>query len=179
MTSSNKTDIIKKSNVNFALLAKKEKRGRVRIRFLALAHLKRGSSYRRTAKMLDVSPVSIGNWINRFVNSGLDGLQDQTFNSGRRQMLPKNKEEELKRLVLEEQKKLRGGRLIGADIIEFIKKKYGISYSSAGFYHLMDRIGLVWISSRSQHPKASKKKRANSKKTFPKRSKNLSQRMSM
>ena len=149
---------VKKSDIDFSFLAKKEKRGRVRIRLLALAHLKKGVSYRKTAKMLEVSPVSINNWVNRFISFGLEGLKDQTSNSGRNQMLPKSKEEDLKKLVLKEQTKLTGGRLIGADIIELIKKKYGITYSSAGIYHLMERIGLVWISSRSQHPKSNKKK---------------------
>ena len=169
---------VRKSNIDFSSLAKKEKRGRVRIRLLAMAHLKKGTSYRKTAKMLEVSPVSISNWINRFVSSGLDGLKDQTSNSGRNQMLPKNKEEELKKLVLKEQKKLTGGRLIGADIIELIKKKYGIIYSSAGVYHLMERIGLVWVSSRSQHPKTNKKKQNNLRRTSLKSSKNSYQNIS-
>lgn len=150
---------IKDSNINFSSLAKKEKNGRVRIRFLALSHLQRGMSHRKTAKILQVSPVSIQNWVNRFRSAGIEGVKDQTSNCGRNQMFPKNKEKELKELVLKAQKNLTGGRMIGDDIIDIIKKKYGITYSSSGIYSLMQRIGLVWISSRSQHPKANKKKR--------------------
>jgi len=150
---------IKNSNIDFSALAKKEKRGRVRIRFLALSHLQNGVSHRKTAKILQVSFVSIQNWVNKFRSSGIEGLKDQTSNCGRNQMLPKNKEQELKELVLKTQKSLTGGRLIGDDIIELIKKKYGVIYSSSGVYSLMERIGLVWVSSRSQHPKSNKKKR--------------------
>jgi len=150
---------IKNQEIDFASLAKKEKSGRVRVRFLALSNLQRGMSHRKTAKMLQVSAVSINNWVNRFKKAGLEGLQDKALGRGRNQMLPKNKEEELKELVLKAQKNLTGGRLIGDDIIELVKKKYGITYSSSGIYHLLHRIGLVWISSRSQHPKSNKKKR--------------------
>jgi len=168
---------IKELSINFSDLAKKEKIGRVRIRFLALSHLQRGMSHRQTAKILQISTVSIQNWVNRFRNTGVEGVKDQTSNCGRNQILPKNKEKELKELVLKEQKKLIGGRLIGDDIIKLIKKKYGITYSSSGVYSLMARIGLVWISSRSQHPKANKKKQKNLKKASLKRSKNSYQKM--
>lgn len=169
---------IKNQDIDFASLAKKEKNGRVRIRFLALSNLQRGISHRKTAKILEVSPVSINNWVNRFKSSGIEGLRDQTSNRGRNQMLPKNKEKELKELVLKKQKNLIGGRLIGDNIIDIIKKKYGITYSSSGVYSLMQRIGLVWISSRSQHPKANKKKQKNLKKTSLKKLGNFFQKTS-
>lgn len=150
---------IKNQNIDFAALAKKEKNGRARIRLIALSHLQQGISHRKTARMLQVSHVSIQTWANKFRKSGLEGLKDKMSNAGRHQMFPKDKENELKKIVLDEQKKLTGGRLIGDDIIELIKKKYGITYSSSGVYYLMERINLVWISSRSQHPKSDKKKR--------------------
>ena len=150
---------IKNQSIDFAGLAKKEKNGRARIRLIALSHLQRGISHRKTAKMLQVSHLSIQIWVNKFRKSGLEGLKDKMSNAGRHQMLPKDKEKEFKELVLKAQKNLTGGRLIGDDIIELIKKKYGITYSSSGVYYLMERINLVWISSRSQHPKSNKKKR--------------------
>ena len=128
MSNFRKNKSIKESDIDFLSLAKKESSGRIRIRLLALSHIKNGVSHRKTAKMLQVSPVSIQAWVKRFRRSGLEGLKDKLLNKGRKQMLPKGKEGELRELVLKKQKQLTGGRLIGTDIIKIIKEQYGITY---------------------------------------------------
>jgi len=161
--------IIINSDIDFLSLSKKEKKPRVRIRLLGLAHIKDGASYRKTAKMLKVSLVSVQNWANRFKKSGLKGLNDQE-GSGCKPLFPQEKEEELKRLILEKQSKKSGGRLTGTDIKKIVNDDFGVKCALRTVYDLLHKIGLVWISSRSKHPKNDKKAQEDFKKNFKKKS---------
>lgn len=42
---------------------------------------------------------------------------------------------------------------MGKDIQKYIKKSYGVDYHVRNIYRLMKELELVWITSRSKHPK--------------------------
>jgi len=157
------------SKVDFNVLSKKEKNPRVRMRFLGLAHVKDGVSYRKTAKMLRVTWVSVQNWVNRFVNEGIEGVKDKNV-GGREPLFPKYREEELRNLIVEMQSKMQGGRLIGLDIQKIIKDQFKVTCSLSSTYELLARINMVCISSRSKHPKSNAKIQEAFKKDFKKKS---------
>ena len=157
------------SDVDFYVLSKKEKKPRVRIRFLGLAHVKEGKAYPKVAEMMKVSCGTVQNWINKFVNEGIDGLKDKSV-GGKKPFFPKDREEELKNLIIELQSKMKGGRLIGTDIKKIVEDKFEVVLCLSSIYELLARINMVCVSSRSKHPKSDLKAQESFKKDFKKKS---------
>lgn len=157
------------SDIDFEALSKKEKNPAMRVRLLGLAHIKDGTSYRKTAEMVKKSYPSVQNWVNRFVEEGLEGLRDKE-GKGKKTFLPKDKEPELRKLIVETQSEMRGGRLIGTDIQKIVEDQFGVVYSLSSTYELLDRINVVCVSSRSKHPKSDMEKQESFKKDFKKKS---------
>ncbi|WP_041350349.1 helix-turn-helix domain-containing protein [Nitrosococcus watsonii] len=62
---------------DFVALARSELDGRVRLRLLALAHLKEGKSLREIGAMLKVHPKTVLKWLRRFRAGGIGGLAEQ------------------------------------------------------------------------------------------------------
>jgi len=148
---------------DFLALSKKESDARMRLRLLCLEHLLEGKSYRQVAAIFKIETSTVQCYVNKFRNGGIEGLKDKP-GKGRKPKFPRKKEEYLKELILDEQKKMIGGRLIGKDIQRLIAETFGIKLSLAGIYLLLERIGLTWVSSRSQHPKKNKSYKTTSKK---------------
>lgn len=71
----------------------------------------------------------------------------------------------LKKQILEMQKERSGVRIRGKDVAELIEKEYGITPSKSSVYETLKKIGLIWITGRSIHPKADKDAQENFKKT--------------
>jgi len=141
---------------NLCKLSKKEPHARTRSRFLGLCLIQKGKTYREAADSLNVSVPTVQRWVNRFREEGPEGLKEKQ-GTGRKPILPRDKEEELKMLIIKEQKNMAGGRLILEDIRTLVEKHFKVKYSIPGLCHMLHRIGLVWISSRSQHSNSKKK----------------------
>lgn len=62
--------------------------------------------------------------------------------------------------------KKQGGRLTGEDIVLLAKEHYGVDYHSDAIYHVLKRLGMSWITGRSQHPKADPEKQTDFKKLY-------------
>ena len=155
----------KELGCNLHRLSKKEPHARTRTRFLALFLIQKGSTYREAANSVNVAVQTIQKWINKFRKFGPEGLKEQT-GTGRKPILPRNKEDDLKKMIVKEQKNKIGGRLILEDIRMLIEKHFSVKYSISGLCHMLHRIGLVWISSRSQHPKTNTENQDAFKKTL-------------
>jgi len=161
---------------DFISLSKKERHARTKIRLIGLAHLQEGKRFSEVAKILKVSWISVRNWLNRFKEGGLEALSEGK-RSGRRSHLPQEKETLFKKDIIELQNNREGGRVIGKDIQKLLKKKYKANYELDSVYRLLERIGMVWISARSKHPKADDKKQEAFKKTLKKKSRKLYQKI--
>lgn len=146
-------------------LSKNEPHPRTRNRFLGLYHIQKGKTYRQAADSLNVAVSTIQTWVNNFRKFGPDGLSEKG-GTGRKPKLSKEQEEGLKELIVEEQKNKVGGRLIAEDIVKLVEKNFKVKYSISGLCHMLHRIGMSWISSRSQHPNADKEKQDTFKKTL-------------
>ena len=157
------------SDVDFYALSKKEKKPRVRIKFLGLAHVKEGKAYPKIAEMMKVTCATVQNWVNKFADEGLESLKDNNI-GGKKPFFSKDKEEELKNLIIEKQSKMRGGRLIGKDIKKIIKNQFGVKLCLSSTYELLARINMVCVSSRSKHPKSDVQAQESFKKDFKKKS---------
>ena len=87
------------SETDFSKLAKSEPKANVRLRLLMMAHLQQGATTKEAAKNLFVSRITIRRWLNRYLNSGVDGLRDKP-KSGCPFKLPIGEHECFKKRVL-------------------------------------------------------------------------------
>ena len=155
---------------DFDHLARKESDGRRRIRLLALAHLKEGRNCSEVADALRVTRHAVMRWLQWFAHGGLDRLAGVPHDWST-QRLPKAQEEAFRGAVEQMQAGRDGGRIRGEEIRQLLSEQFHIEYSLDGVYHLLKRLGMVWISVRSIHPEADPLAQAEFKKKF--RSKSL------
>jgi transposase len=74
--------------------------------------------------------------------------------TGSTQKLPKAQEEAFRYAVEQMQVGRDGGRIRGEDIRQLLPEQFHIEYSLDGMYHLLKRLGMVWISACSANSKA-------------------------
>jgi transposase len=117
-------------------LIAQEANGRMRIRLLALSHIKDGADRAQTAKYLKVSRKVVNDWAKIFFNEGLEELTEKT-RAGRRSKLTENQLFELKEYVQLHSIKESGGRLNAAALVSVIHDKFGIKYSRTNVYRLL------------------------------------------
>ena len=140
------------SSFDFADLARKEPHARTRIRLLGMAHLREGYTYREIAQFLSVHLTTVQGWVQRFSAEGIDGLRESP-RSGATRKLPADQEEVFKAAVMLLGEQREGGRITGRMIRALLAEQFGVHCCLNSVYHLMHRLGLVWITARSKHPK--------------------------
>lgn len=141
-------------DIDFPSLIAKQQNGRMRIRLMALSHIKNGANRTQTAKYLQVSRRMVNEWVRRFNEEGLDGLKEKP-RSGRPRALSTEQLKKLKAYVESHAIKPNGGRLKGTLVIAYVEQEFGVSYSLTNIYRLLHQLGFSWITSRSRHPKQS------------------------
>ncbi|MGK5593726.1 MAG: helix-turn-helix domain-containing protein [Parachlamydiaceae bacterium] len=139
---------------DFALLAKKEKHARTRIRLLGLEQLKNGKTAREVALHLCVHENTVKRWLNSFSKQGLDGLKEG-IGRGAKRKVSKDQEEIFRASILKLQANRKGGRIRGRDVLTLMKEKLGINCSLDTAYESLKRANFVWITSRSRCPNSS------------------------
>lgn len=144
---------LQSSEVDFFHLAKREPNPRMRIRLLALGHLKAGKSKQEITEMFQIVLITLRRWVIRFVVKGVQGLKEQP-GKGRKKKLSFEQEEEFRQEVEKLQTLREGGRVRGQDIQILLKEKFCVDHALPSIYHVLERCGLSWISARSKHPKS-------------------------
>ena len=137
---------------DFKQLARTKGSPRERRRYLAFAHIQEGKSFTKAAEAVMVSYRSLMNWINDYRKHGIEALEEKE-GRGMKPMLPSADQAAFKQAVLELQENRKGGRVRGKDIMELMKEKYGINPCLNTVYNTLKKVGLVWITGRSIHPK--------------------------
>lgn len=139
--------------IDFQRLAKTAQHPRERMRYLAFAHMRDGKSNSDIACMLKVHRMTITDWIKKFNQEGIEGLQEKG-GRGAKQKLQTSDHEAFQKAVLELQDNKRGGRIKGKDVLKLMEDKFGIKCTLKSVYNALHRVNLVWISGRSKHPKS-------------------------
>lgn len=148
---------------NIDLLARQEPSGRRRLRYIALAHIKDGTSSTETALALRVTPRAVTRWLKWFIDEGIDrGSGIPHYWSTQR--LPIAQEEAFRRAVEQLQYRRGGGRVRGADVRQLLVQQFGVDYTLNGVYELLKRLDMAWISARSVSPNANPARQAEFKK---------------
>lgn len=152
---------------DFLKLSKKERDPRMRVRLIAMGHLKAGKTMRETAKMIGIERHSIGKWYRRFKNFGLCGLEDLP-KSGRPPKIAQEHEKYFAQKIADLQSSKNGGRITGFDIQKMAAEDFGAIYADDSIYTVMKRLNVSWITARSKHPKANEAAQSDFKKTLNK-----------
>ena len=148
---------------NFTELINATTNARQRLKLLAVSHFLEGKSRADIAAFLKVSRRSVNNWIKAYLHSGLTGLEVKPC-SGRPHRLTPEQLANIKQYVIDNAIKSKGGRLQGKDIQEYIQTTFGVTYQKTNIYHLLHKLNLNWITTRSKHPKQSEEAQVSFKK---------------
>lgn len=143
-------------HLDFKSLIAKETNGRMRVRLMALSHIKEGANNAQTARNLHISRRIVNDWVKRFYEQGLDGLKEKP-RSGRPCNLNEQQLAQLSEYIRNNSVKESGGRLKAQTIVTYIAQEFKVNYTISNVYRLLHQLGFSWITSRSRHPKQSKK----------------------
>ena len=121
---------------------------------MAVHHFLNGKNRTQIAEYLGVARGSVNTWITKYLSEGAEGLQSKPI-PGRPTRLTHIQEKQIKAFILTQLSQTDGGRLIGADIQDYIEQQFSVRYDLSGIYNLLHRLGFSWITSRSKHPKQS------------------------
>lgn len=135
-------------------LARAEKDARKKMRILAIAHFLDGKNRTEIAAILHMSRRIINDWVQRYLNQGLQGLESKKP-KGRSSYLSQEQQAQLCRYVEEQSQRDTGGRLTGESIHKYIEDNFSVTYHPNAIYTLLKKLGFSWITSRSKHPKQS------------------------
>jgi transposase len=127
---------------------------RLRIRLLAVSHFLDGKNRTQIARFLKVSRASVNKWIKCYLDNGLTGLKEKKH-TGRPKALTEGQLQQVKNYVVNSAIKSDGGRLQGKDVQAYILSEFNVQYQKTNIYHLLHRLNLSWITTRSKHPKQS------------------------
>jgi transposase len=86
--------------------------------------------------------------------------------SGRPPRLGKEQQEAVRRAIEQAQDERDGGRIRGEEIRQLLHEQFHVDYSLNGVYHLLERLGMSWISARAISPQADLLAQAAFKKMF-------------
>ena len=132
---------------------------------MAVQNFKKNDSRASIARNLNVSRRLVNEWISTYLSYGFDGLALKR-GTGRPPLLNNEEKLRLKEYILSHAVKPQGGRLMGKDIQKYVKDNFGVNYNVRNIYHLMKKLNIVWITSRSKHPKQDLEAQNNFKKNF-------------
>lgn len=137
----------------------------LKLRYMSVQKFNEGHSRALIARTLNVSRRLVNEWISTYLSHGFDGLALKLA-TGRPPLLNKTEKSALKKYVISHAVKPQGGRLMGKDIQKHIQEIYAVNYHVRNIYHLMKEMDLVWITSRSKHPKQDLEAQETFKKTY-------------
>ncbi len=135
----------------------------LKLRYMSIQKFNEGQSRASIAKNLTVSRRLVNEWIAKYLSNGFDGLELKLA-TGRPPLLNDRQKTQLKEYIIANAAKKSGGRLMGKDIQKYIQETYLVTYKIRNIYRLMKELNLVWITSRSKHPKQDLEAQENFKK---------------
>ena len=158
---------------NLRVLARSEKRPKVRSRLLAMACLLEGRGREETARQFGMSRNVLRIWVSRYNAAGPAGLADRYHLEGRPVRLDSAQRARLKALI-EAGADYDRDRIVAyrvVDIRDLVKREFMVDYSVSGMNRLLHAIGCSWLVPRPKHPQgdpiAREEFKKNSRKRLP------------
>ena len=140
-------------------LARRERRGRVSARLLALANALDGLPREEAARLAGMTGQTLGDWVHRYNEEGVEGLRD----------LDEGQQAALKAMILKGPKLERDGCVAwrARDLCVVVERRFGVRYAENGMLRLLKSLDLSWQKARPVHPEADPVAQARFKKPCP------------
>ncbi len=123
-------------------LCKKEKNGKLAMRYFAFSLLARGYNVLDTASVIKRSPRMVHRWISYFIADGIDGLKDKE-GRGRKHLVSDNELDKLKDAIKHYEQTVQR-TVIAKDVQLIITTLYGKTITLPTAYNLMRRTGIEY-----------------------------------
>jgi len=154
------------------VLFNKEDKYKIGLRLYAVYQVSKGQASRKLEDLYNTSFKQILNWVHRFEEHGIDGLQDKK-GRGRRQKLSEDQEQALSK-VLSDSSPIEYGynteNWTGPLLIDWIKNHFGVEYKKAQIYNIVKRLGYAYQRAKGIYPEADIKQQENFKENLKKNS---------
>ncbi len=147
-----------------------EDKYKIGIRLYAVYQVSKGYSSRKLEELYNTSFKQICNWVHQFEREGIEGLKNKP-KSGRKPRLSDFQKEEIKNVLLKNLPEEFGYNTFtwnGPLLIDYIEKKYKITYKKAQIYNILKSLGLTFQKGRPSYPEADEEKRKEFKSTLKK-----------
>ncbi len=151
-----KSKITNKIKEEISLLLKQERNPVVKERLTYISMYVNGITKRDIAKMVGRTKETVGTWINKYFESGLDTIQDNRGGDNKSFLTAQNKEE-LKHIIINTYPITYKG-WDGWIIVDLIKTKFGVTYTRGGVYALLKSLGITHKIATKIDPKKSEDK---------------------
>ena len=117
---------------------------KVALRLFLVYQVALGYSARHLSRIYKISFKQITNWVHRFEDHGVEGLQDRP-GRGRKAKLSKEALERIKLIVLTSapsREGMEGERWTGPLLSRWLEQEYGIRYEKMQVYNILRKMGI-------------------------------------
>jgi len=136
-----------------SLLLKQERNAAVKERLIYVSMYANGITKRDIAKMVGRTKETVGTWINKYFEGGIESIQDNRGGDHKSFLTNENKEE-LKDIITNTYPIVFKG-WDGKILVDLIQSKYGVTYTRAGVYALLKSLGITQKIATKVDPKKS------------------------
>lgn len=151
-----KSKITDKLKEEISLLLKQERNPVVKERLTYISMYINGITKRDIANILGRTKETVGTWINKYFEKGIDSIQDNRGGDNKSFLTSENKEE-LKYIIMNTYPVTYKG-WDGKIIVDLIKSKYDVTYTRGGVYALMKSLNITHKIATKIDPKKSEEK---------------------
>lgn len=117
---------------------------KVALRLFMVYQVALGHSARHLSRIYNISFKQITNWVHRFEDHGLEGLEDRP-GRGRKAKLSKEALKRIKSVVLKSapsRQGMEGERWTGPLLGRWLEREYGIRYEKMQVYNILRKMGI-------------------------------------
>ena len=110
-------------------------------------HVAKGHSSREVASWYGVSFKQVVNWVHRFEQNGVQGLENRP-GRGRKSYLTDQQMDKIRDIVLKKSPVdygISAKKWSGSSILKVIKEKFDVDYKPSQSYKLIEKMGLAFI----------------------------------
>ena len=151
-------------------LGRSQHEARMRIRVQSIVLAKQGRTAVEIAETLGVSRRPVQEWVRRYNQSGVDGLQHRPGQGRPEKLSSEERDRLVARLESGPRKEDQVCALRGRDLQRILKEEFGKLYHLNGVYALLHRLGYRCLMPRPKHRKADPQAQEAFKKTSASRS---------
>ena len=148
-------------------LARSQINARMRIRVQAIVLAKQGRTAEEIAEILDASRRPVQEWVRRYNQASVEGLQHRSGQGRREKLSPQEREGLCERIEAGPRRDDQVCTLRGRDFQRILRQEFGKLYRLSSVYALLHRLGYSCLMPHPKHRKMDLQAQEAFKKTSP------------